>query len=174
MLDQPHRIGRHRHGAHRLLVAGVPDVEHGVALPAPHLELVVDLGDQGADRVDHHAALGPGRGHHLGGRAMGTEHERRARRHVGHVVDEDRPPAAEAVDHVPVVHDLVVAVDGGFEDPHHPGQGLDRLLHAGAEPPGLGQQDPFDVGHLLNATGTPPPASSGPSRPGLERDGRRP
>jgi hypothetical protein len=56
----------------------------------------------------------------------------------------------------------VVAVHGGLEDPHHPGQGLDRLLHAGAEPPGLGQQDPFDVGHLLNATGTPPPRLLGP------------
>ena len=45
----------------RLLVAVMADVEHGVPLAGPDLELVVDLGHQRADRVDHHPALGPGR-----------------------------------------------------------------------------------------------------------------
>ena len=86
---------------------------------------------------------------------MGAEHERRPRGHVVDVVDEDHPLGAESVHHVPVVHDLVVAVDGRLEDTHHPGQRLDGLLHPGTEAPGLGQEDPLHVGHGFNATGTP-------------------
>jgi hypothetical protein len=67
-----------------------------------------------------------------------------ARGDLGHVVDEDDPELAEAVDHDLVVDDLVVAVDGRLEDPHHPGEGLDGHLHAGAEAPRRGQQHPFD------------------------------
>jgi hypothetical protein len=76
VLDQADRLGGHGHGADRLLVAGVADVEDGVALAAADLELVVDLGHQRADGVDHHAALGPGRVDHLGRRSVGAEHER--------------------------------------------------------------------------------------------------
>ncbi len=54
--------GRHRHRADRLLVALVADVEDGVALAGPDLELVVDLGDERADGVDHHPAPVAGRG----------------------------------------------------------------------------------------------------------------
>ena len=117
-------------------MAVVADVEDGVALAGPDLELVVDLGDQRADRIDHHPPVGPGRGHHLGGRAVGRQHERGAGRHLVDVVDEDHALGAELVDHVPVVDDLVVAVDRRLEDPDHPGQGLDGLLHPGAEPLG--------------------------------------
>ena len=165
MLDQPHRLGRHSHGPDRLLVTGVPDVEHGVALGAAHLELVMDLGHQGADGIDDHAAVGPGRPDHLGRRPVGAEHQGRARRDLAHVVDEDHPLLAEGIHHNPVVHDLVVAVDGRVEDPDHPGQGLDGLLHAGTEPSGRGQQHTVDLGHLFNANGLrragwPPPSES--------------
>ena len=78
----------------------------------------------------------------------------RAGGHLGHVVDEDDPLLAEAVDDVPVVHDLVVAVDRRLEDPDHPGQGLDRLLDAGAEPPWLGQHHSVDSGHKVQVTGS--------------------
>ena len=56
------------------------------------------------------------------------------------------PRAAEAVDDQLVVDDLVVAVHGRLEGPHHPRQRLDRHLHAGAEAPGRGEQHPVD-GH---------------------------
>ena len=154
MLEEPHRLGRDGHGAHRLLVAGVADVEDGVALAAPHLELVVHLGHERADGVDDDAALGPGRRDDLGSRAVGAEHQGRTLGHLGHVVDEDDALVAEALDHMPVVDDLVVAVDRRLEDPHHPGQGLDRLLDAGAEPPGLGQHHSVDSGHKVQVIGT--------------------
>ena len=55
-LDQVDRRRGHGHGAHRLVVALVADVDDGVALARPHLDLVVDLGDQGAHGVDHEPA----------------------------------------------------------------------------------------------------------------------
>ena len=114
----------------------------------------MDLGHERADGVDDHAALGPGGLDHLGGRAVGAQHERGAVGDLGHVVDEDDPLLAEAVDHVPVVDDLVVAVDRRLEDPHHPGQGLDGLLDAGAEAPGLGQHHASHCGHKVQVIGT--------------------
>ena len=127
------RIGRDGHGAHRLLMALVTDVDDPVALARPHPHLVVDLGHQRAHRVDHVAALGPGRRDHFRSRAVGRQHDRRAVGHVGDVVDEDHAQRLEAIDHHLVVDDLVVAVDGRLEGPHHPRQRLDRHLHAGTE-----------------------------------------
>ena len=45
-------VGGDGHGADGLLVALVADVEDGVALAGPDLQLVVDLGDEGAHGVD--------------------------------------------------------------------------------------------------------------------------
>ena len=59
-LQQPHRGRSHGHRPDRLLVAVVADVEHGVALAGPDPQLVVDLGNEGADGVDHHPPAGPG------------------------------------------------------------------------------------------------------------------
>ena len=115
-------------------------------MPRPHLRLVVDLGHERADRVDDEPVVLAGRGHDLGRRAVGREHERRARRDVVDVVDEDHAEAAEPVDHEAVVDDLVVAVDGRLEDPDHPRERLDRHLDPGTEAARLGEQHAFD-GH---------------------------
>ena len=144
MLDQPDRVGRDRERADGLVVAGVADVEDREALAGPHLRFVVHLGDERAHRVHHVAALGAGRGDDLGRRAVRREHERRARRHLDDVVDEDHALLAEPLDDEPVVHDLVVAVHGRLERSHHPGERLDRHLHARAEAPRLGEE------HLLH------------------------
>ena len=79
-------------------------------------------------------------------------------------------PGPELVDDVPVVDDLVVAVDGRFEDPHHPGQGLDGLLHPRAEAPGLGQETrstdtrPGYRGSRAGPVGGAPPGRTGGER----------
>src|SRR5207237_8203155 len=99
----------------------------------------------------------------------GAEHHRRAGGHLAHVVHEDHAQAPEAVHHQLVVDDLVVAVDGGLEDPHHPGQGLYRHLHACAEAAGLRQEHAFDV-HGGTATGAP---ALSLTHVGTPRDGRR-
>ena len=54
------------------------------------------------------------------------------------------PRSSEAVDDQLVVDDLVVAVHGRLEGPHHPGQRLDRHLDAGAEAAGRGEQHLVD------------------------------
>ena len=140
-LDQVHRLRGHRHGAHGLLVSGMADVEDGVPLAAPHLELVVDLGDQRAHRVDHHPATLAAAATTSGAEpwAPASAGHRRAPRPRRRRTPR-REPGTSSHD-VPVVDDLVVAVHGRLEDPHHPGQRLDGLLHPGAESPRLGQQD---------------------------------
>ena len=65
------------------------------------------------------------------------------RRDVVDVVDEDHAQVLEPLDDEPVVDDLVVAVDGRLEEPHHPRQRLDRHLDPGTEAPRLGEE------HLL-------------------------
>jgi len=86
---------------------------------------------------------------------------------VESVAEVDALPQATADQ--PVVHDLVVAVHGRLEGPHHPRQRLDRHLDAGAEPPGRGEQDLVD-GHRRQRTDARPAvrraaASGGPPQP---------
>ena len=90
------------------------------------------------------------RGNDFGCAAVRRQHQRRARGHRVDVVDEHHAEVAETLDDEPVVHDLVVAVHGRLEDPHHPRQRLDRHLHAGAEAAGLGEQHLIDA-HALDA-----------------------
>ena len=107
--------------------------------------------------------LRPGRRHHLGGRAVGRQHDRRAVGHVGDVVDEHHAEGLEAVDDQLVVDDLVVAVHGRLEGAHHPRQRLDRHLDAGAEPAGRGQQHAStSMGSANLPAGARPPAGRAP------------
>ena len=57
-LDESHGARRDGHRADRLLVAGMTDVDDGVALRGADLQLMVDLGDQGADGVHDGAVVG--------------------------------------------------------------------------------------------------------------------
>src|SRR2546428_611931 len=118
------------------LVTHVHDLE---ALADPGLHLVVDLGHERAYRVDDYTAARLRGLHHLGGGAVGRQHDGTARGHVGDVVDEHHPEVFEALDHELVVDDLVVAVHRRLEGPDHAGQGLDRHLDPGAEAAGRGQ-----------------------------------
>ena len=125
---------------------------------------MVDLGHERADRVDHEAGPAAGGLDHLGGGPVGAQHQGGAGRDLGHVVDEDHPEGAELLDDQLVVDDLVVAVDGRLEDPDHPGERLDRLLHPGAEAPRLGQEDLVDA-HSSRLPARSEPSGSRPSGP---------
>ncbi len=138
------RFGGDGERADGFVVAGVADVEDGEALAGAHLGLVVDLGDERADRVDDVAAFRGGGLDDLGRGAVGRQHQRRTGGHIGDVVDEDHALFAEAFDDEAVVHDLVVAVHRRFERAHHPGERLDRHLDPGAESAGFGEE------HLLD------------------------
>ena len=143
-LDEVDRLGRDGERADGFVVAGVADVQDREPLARPHLGLVVDLGDERAHRVDDVAAFRTGRGDDLGCGSVGGEHQRRARRHVGDVVDEDHALGAEAFDDESVVDDLVVAVHRRLEGAHHPGERLDRHLDTRTESAGFGEE------HLLD------------------------
>jgi len=64
---------------------------------------------------------------------VGAEDERRARRNVGEVLDEDRAFALEIVDDVGVVDDLVADVDRRAELVERALDDLDRAIDARAE-----------------------------------------
>ncbi len=96
-LDAVDGVRGDRHGADRLLVALVADVDDLVALARSHLHLVVHLGHERAHRVDHEPTARPRRSDHFRSRAVSREHHRPAWRHFGHVVDEDNAEVAEAL-----------------------------------------------------------------------------
>ena len=150
-LDEVDDVGSHGHGTDRLLMACVADIKDLKALLCPDLELMVHLRHERADSVHDDPVLLPRGIDHLGRRAMGAQHQGRASGDLAHVVDEDDSLIGEALHHVLVVDDLVVAVDGRLEGPNHPCKCFDRLLDAGTEPPGFGQQHLIDV-HVTEAT----------------------
>ncbi len=153
VLDEPDRVGRDRERADRFVVAGVTDVENREALTRPHSRFVMHFGDERAHRVDHVTTFGARGVDDLGCRAVRGKHERCTGRNVGGVVDEDHALFAEPLDHEPVVHDLVVAVDGRLERSHHPGECLDRHLDAGAKASRFGEQHLLDRAAVARSVG---------------------
>ncbi len=154
VLNQMDRVGRHGHGADRFFVTLVADIDDLVALAGAHADLVMDLGDEGAHRVDDVPTLVACGLDYLGGGTVGAEHDGPTGGHFGDVVDEHHTELGEAVDHELVVDNLVEAVDGRFETANHPGQGLDGHLDARAEPSGCGQQHSINV-HPTQVSRTP-------------------
>ena len=150
-LDQHRGPGRLAQRALDLLVAGVADQRHRVAVGGEPPGLGVHLGHQRAGRVDHGqppaARLRADRRRH----AVRGEHHGRAVGHLVQLVDEHRAAAFQVADHAGVVHDLLAHVDrrplqlqGALDD-------LDGPVHAGAERPRPGQQ------HLARAARRRPP-----------------
>jgi hypothetical protein len=81
------------------------------------------------------------------------QHERRTGGNITHVVDEDNALATELLYHQAIVHDLVVAVNGGLEDTDHPRESLDGHLHARTEAAGLREEHQLDVAALSGRKG---------------------
>jgi hypothetical protein len=137
---------------HRALDLGVPlvaDHDEFVSFLGQLGHLDMHLGDQRTGGVvDPEATLG-GFGTHRLAHAVRAEHQRRARRHVGQVLDKDRPLGPEVIDHIGVVHDLVPHVDRPSELAQRTLDDLDRTVDAGAEAARLGQHHLVDahVGH---------------------------
>jgi hypothetical protein len=101
------------HRALDLFVPGVADQDDVPALVAEAHGLAVDLGDEGAGRVDG-LQLAVGRTLHDGRRdAVRAEDDVRPLGNLVDLVDEDRTLALEGRDDVDVVDDLLADVDGG-------------------------------------------------------------
>ena len=99
---------------------------------------------------------------------MGAEDDDGALGHLVGLLDEDRAAALEGGDDVLVVDDLLADVDRGAVDLQGPLDGDHRPVHAGAVPPGVGQEDTSAlISHapIVGGTGAPPlqaPRASGP------------
>jgi hypothetical protein len=105
---------------------------------------MMNLRDEWADRIDHGPAVLSGLLYHLGGCAVCAQHHRESSRDLRDVLDENDADTAEGLNDELVVDDLVVAIDRRWEDPHHPGKGVDRLLDTGAKASGGSQDDLFN------------------------------
>ena len=129
---------------HRPLHLDVPRVTdqrdlHALAVEA--LGLDVDLGDQRAGGVDRPQLLGRRRLSHGRGHAVGAVDEQRTLGNLGGILDEDGALGPQALDHVPVVDDLVAYVDRRAEAIERLLDDLERPVDTGTEAARAGQLD---------------------------------
>jgi hypothetical protein len=140
-LDQTDRPGCLPHRADDLLVAFVAD-QHDVHLVARvATRLVVDLRHERTGGVHQHVTEPLGVLERLGRRPVGGEHDHRARRHLGLVLDEHRALAPQRLDDVGVVDDLVADVDRRAEGFEGLLDDQDGTVDAGAESARGGEQE---------------------------------
>ncbi len=111
------------HRADHFVVAGVADQDDVIALAGELDRLEMDLCHQRASRVDRLQMAGTGVGPDGRRDAVSAVQEQRPFGDLRNVLDEGHALAGEALDHVPVMDDLVVDVD---VRPEH----LDRLVEA--------------------------------------------
>ena len=138
-LHQRHRLGDLAHGAFDLGVAGMADENELAALADIALALIMDLGDQGAGRVEDRQRAGGGFFLDAFCHPMGAEDGDRIGRHFGQVLDEARAFGLQALHHVLIVHDLVAHIDRRAVFLQRPFDDLDGAHHTGAKSTRLGE-----------------------------------
>ena len=140
-LDQDDRLGRLAHRADHFVVPFVADEQDRVAGLGVLDRLQVDLGHERAGGVDRPQVPLAGHAADFRRNAVGGEQQRRPARHVGQVVDKRHAAAAEMLDHVLVVDDLVIDVDRRRERRQGQVERLDRHVDAGTETARTGQEN---------------------------------
>ena len=148
-LDSMDCFGGDGHRADRFFMSLVTNVDNLISLTGANLDLVVDLGDEWADRVHHVPAGIDGGLDDLWCGSMCRQHDGRACRNVGDVIDEDHPHVLESLNDEAIMNNLVIAVHGRFECSNHGGEGLDGHLHTSAKTSGRSEQNVID-GHVSN------------------------
>ncbi len=138
-------------------MAFVADQNHGVALVGVAARLNVHLGDERADGVDDVVPELRGVGVDGGRDAVGRVDDRRAGRHLGLLLDEDRAARLEVADDVDVVDDLLADVDGRAVVLERQLDRLDSALDARAVSAGRSEEDAFHH----RGEGTPVPRGRG-------------
>lgn len=135
-LDDLGGVGGLAAGADDLLVVFMADEEDLVSEPGVADGLVVDFGDEGAGGVDDAEVALLGSLADGGGDAMGAEDDDGALGHEVDVFNEEDATFFESADHVVVVDDVVVDVDGlSRAEVQHLIDDVDGHAHACAEAP---------------------------------------
>ena len=154
---QVHRTGHLPHRSFDFRVPGVPDKDDFVALPRIASGFVVHPAHQGTRCVDHPKTSHTGVVLDLSRHPVGAEDGDGAGRDFVDVIHEAGAPAAQRVDDVLVVDDLVANVDGRTIDLQRPFDDVDGPHHPGAETPRLRQNDPQGPsGHRTSPTAVVP------------------
>ena len=117
------------------------DQQHGPPGLVVRLDLAVDLGDQRAGGVGEQQPAAPRLGRHRLGHAVRREHHQPVLGHLVQLLDEHRAQAAQLVDHVAVVDDLVADIDRRAVLAQGLLDHVDRALDPGAETARAGEED---------------------------------
>ena len=128
-------------------MADQQDGATGLVVP---LDLAMDLGDQRAGGVGEQQPAAARLGRHRLGHAMRREHDQPVLGHLVQLLDEHRTQAAQLVDDVAVVDDLVADIDRRAVLAQGPLDHVDRALDPGAEAARAGEQD-GQVGEIMVA-----------------------
>ena len=134
-LDQQNlALGQLSHRADGLGVAGMADHHDLEPVLMVAFGLDMDLRDQRAGGIDIEHLPRGGRVRHGFRHAMSGKDHRPVGRAVVQLLDKDRAPGREVIDHVFVMHDLVAHIDrrAPFRERHF--HDLDGAVHPGAEP----------------------------------------
>ena len=114
---------------------GMSDQHDLASAPVVDLGLAMHLGDKGTGGIDREEVALLGLCGDRLGYSVSGENDRRAG--VGNFVellDEDRALGPQALDHVPVMHNLVAHIDRSAITGERLLDGVDRPHHSGAEP----------------------------------------
>ena len=158
VLHEDRRLGRLAHRPDDLLVALVADQDHRVPVVGVAARLHVHLRDERAGRVDHVVPQRGGVRVHGRGDAVRRVDDRRARRHLGLLVDEDRAARLEVADDVDVVDDLLADVDRRAVVLERLLDRLDGALDPGAVAAGRCQENAFDHADRVSVAAAQPSA----------------
>lgn len=126
-------------GALDFFVSGVTDNDDVISLVTVTLRLQMNLGYQGASRVDNPKARSLRMFDDGGRNAVGAEYGYRSRWNDIKPFDKDCAALLKTLDHVPVVDDFVKNVNRRTMDLESEFNNIDRAYHAGTKTAWLGE-----------------------------------
>ena len=144
LLHRSDQLSSRRNFAHRaddLFMTLVSNQDDGTTFAGEPDRLQVNFGDERARGVDDGQAFPSGLRSDLRRHAVGAENSDGAVGDLVHFFDEDDALGDEGIDDVLVVHDLLPHVDRARVQAQGQVHDLNGAVHAGAEPPRLGEQD---------------------------------
>ena len=133
------------HGALDLRVSGVADQNHIASFARIALHFHMHLGHKRTGGIKHREPAARGRLDHRARHAMRREDHGRPLRHLSEILDKHGTQAAQALDDVEVMHDLMTHIDRRTEQFERALHDIDGAIDASAETARIGEQDLHQV-----------------------------